>query len=262
MKVSLLLPTLGGREKELIRLFNSLEVQTNKNFELIVISQGNHEFIEKELEKYNFEYKQVKIETRGLSHARNVGMKYVKGDYLVLADDDAWYPHNAIQDIIISFKQCNEEVICFQIYDPIIEKYYKDYSKHKENVGNLQGLKKSSIEICININKINNEIIRFDETFGLGTDNPSGEENLLLKRIYKNGYKIKYIKHVIVYHQKKQIVSIDDKFIKTKARLFKKLFGNMCGATLINGLLIKNLRKIEGNKLVALKIANKEIFKK
>ena len=42
MKVSILLPTLGERIDELKRLFNSLEEQTNKSFELIIISQGNH----------------------------------------------------------------------------------------------------------------------------------------------------------------------------------------------------------------------------
>lgn len=40
MKFSLLLPTLGTRESEIKNLFESLENQTYKKFELIVVSQG------------------------------------------------------------------------------------------------------------------------------------------------------------------------------------------------------------------------------
>ena len=56
MKVSILLPTLGERIDELKRLFNSLEEQTNKSFELIIISQGNHKEVEALLSKYSFKY--------------------------------------------------------------------------------------------------------------------------------------------------------------------------------------------------------------
>ena len=56
MKVSILLPTLGERIDELKRLFNSLEEQTNKSFELIIISQGNHKEVEVLLSQYSFKY--------------------------------------------------------------------------------------------------------------------------------------------------------------------------------------------------------------
>ena len=41
--ITLILPTLGEREFEINRLFNSLENQIYKDFEVIVVSQANHE---------------------------------------------------------------------------------------------------------------------------------------------------------------------------------------------------------------------------
>ena len=65
MELSILLPTLGSRIEELSILFNSLENQNNKLFELIIVSQGNHDNIEKLLKKFTFKYTQIKIEKRG-----------------------------------------------------------------------------------------------------------------------------------------------------------------------------------------------------
>ena len=65
MKVSILLPTLGERIDELKRLFNSLEEQTNKSFELIIISQGNHKEVEALLSKYSFKYNHINIDKKG-----------------------------------------------------------------------------------------------------------------------------------------------------------------------------------------------------
>ncbi|WGX75941.1 glycosyltransferase family A protein [Paraclostridium bifermentans] len=64
MKFSLLLPTLGTRELEIKNLFESLENQTYKKFELIVVSQGNHKFIEETLKQYDFEYKHIIMDER------------------------------------------------------------------------------------------------------------------------------------------------------------------------------------------------------
>ena len=134
MELSILLPTLGARIDELKRLFISLENQNNKSFELIIVSQGNHKIIEELLREFSFKYKQIKIDKKGLSLARNIGMKYVSGNYVVLADDDAWYAEDSINKIIKEMKSNDEEIICFKIFDPISNKYYKNFLHHYETL--------------------------------------------------------------------------------------------------------------------------------
>ena len=53
MKFSILLPTLGIRKQEVDRLFKSLNGQTYKDFEIVIVSQVNHDNINKLKEKWN-----------------------------------------------------------------------------------------------------------------------------------------------------------------------------------------------------------------
>ena len=53
MRFSILLPTLGIRKQEIDRLFKSLKEQTYKNFEIVIISQVNHDTINELKEKWN-----------------------------------------------------------------------------------------------------------------------------------------------------------------------------------------------------------------
>ena len=43
MKISVLVPTLGTREKEINQLLETLEKQSYKDFEVIFVTQDNHE---------------------------------------------------------------------------------------------------------------------------------------------------------------------------------------------------------------------------
>lgn len=260
MKVSILLPTLGERIDELKRLFNSLEEQTNKSFELIIISQGNHKEVEVLLSQYSFKYNHINIDKKGLSYARNIGLKQVKGEYLILSDDDAWYPNYSIDMIINKFLKESCDVACFKIYDPMLEKEYKNYRKHRKSIKNIDILRKSSIEICFNLKQISLEEIYFDEEFGLGSKYISGEENLVLKNILDLGYKLCYFNEIFVFHAKKENIKFNNKYIESKAILFKRLFGRVIGSVFLNILLFKNIKKIDSNKMYSIWMANKLIL--
>ena len=100
MKISVLVPTLGTREEELNRLIDTLEKQTYKNFEVIFVTQGNHDKIANMIKSHkHLTIKQLKMNTKGLSKARNVGLKAVTGDIVILSDDDCWYPFDAFEHI-------------------------------------------------------------------------------------------------------------------------------------------------------------------
>ena len=93
MKISVLVPTLGERTKEIERLLKSLLNQTYKNFEIIIITQGNHDTIKKIINKYKkLNIIHIVMNTKGLSKARNEGLNAATGEIIVLSDDDCWYP--------------------------------------------------------------------------------------------------------------------------------------------------------------------------
>ena len=105
MKMSVLVPTLGQREKEIIRLLDSLQNQNYDNYEIVIVTQVNHDFIKQTISGYkNMDIIQVKINETGLSKARNRGLEVATGEIVLLSDDDCWYPSYALSSIADKFK--------------------------------------------------------------------------------------------------------------------------------------------------------------
>lgn len=108
MKISVLVPTLGTREKEIRRLLETLEKQSYKDFEIIFVTQDNHEIVKDIICKYsNLDIKQIEMSVKGLSRARNRGLEQASGEIVVLSDDDCWYPVNAFEIIVNAFEKDN-----------------------------------------------------------------------------------------------------------------------------------------------------------
>ncbi len=225
--ISLIVPTLGTREEELKRLFESLTNQTSQEYEVIVVSQDNHDIVEAILNQFSFSSKHVKMQEKGLSKARNAGLKHVEGSILTFSDDDCWYENSCFEEVQTSFNNTNSDILCFQIYDPIQNVYYKEYPSDSQQTVPLKGLfRKSSIEIFLSLEKVKIEDIAFDEQFGLGAKYPSGEENIFLFSLYNKGYKkISYIPKKIIFHKKPTMESrINHKTFIGKGPMFKELF--------------------------------------
>ena len=232
--LSIIVPTLGNRLIEMEELLNSLALQKNQQFEVICAIQGNFEAVNNLLNRYSFPIKIINLNKRGLSFARNEALKLVKDDtkFVTLSDDDCWYPPDSVDRVLElgkDFKGC----LCFQIFDPKTNQYYKNYNgAFDENISLRKSLKVSSIEIFIS-KEIIDSGIRFDERFGLGTNYPSGEENIFLFDIIKNGWTIKYFPEVIVFHLKPNWKNKEYIF-KGKGALFARLYNKPLAYIMVN----------------------------
>lgn len=259
--ISIILPTLGNRPRELSRLLRSLEEQLYNDFELIIVSQDNHKIVENLLGKVSFNYRHIKIDIKGLSNARNIGLKYVNGNLITFSDDDCWYSKESFSFVENYFLYNNVDVVCFQIFDPFQNEYYKKYStEFKENISKFEILKKSSIEMFINLSNVLKDKIFFNTDFGLGSKYNSGEENIMLMNLKKEGYKITYYPRIIVYHKKTRYMkNIDSTTCKGKGALFKTLFTPILGFILLILFLLKKINKID-NPIRSIYLAIKEFI--
>lgn len=225
IKLSLIVPTLGERESELEIFFNSLLNQIYRKFEVIIISQDNHQSVEKLCNIYNkhISINHIKINKKGLSLARNVGIQYAVGEVIVLSDDDCWYPNYGLKLIVEQFEEKDKmDVLLTQIYDPVRSCLYKKYSNASKRINNMiELLSRSSIEISY---RKNNSGLLFDEHFGLGAKYVSGEENDFLIQCLKLKRIIFYVPKVTVFHQKKVQQETKEQLI-AKGAFYSKNFG-------------------------------------
>jgi glycosyltransferase involved in cell wall biosynthesis len=92
-KVSVIIPAYNAMQY-LPETMASVMKQTYRDFEIILIDDGSSDHIREWAETQNIsQLRLISQENRGLSGARNTGIKAAKGTYLALLDaDDLWEP--------------------------------------------------------------------------------------------------------------------------------------------------------------------------
>jgi glycosyltransferase involved in cell wall biosynthesis len=90
-----------GRYRELERLIVSLDRQTCKNFELIVVDQNANDLIVPLLATpISFPMSRISSSVSSNTHARNLGLRAASGTWVAFPDDDCWYHGNFVADLL------------------------------------------------------------------------------------------------------------------------------------------------------------------
>lgn len=93
---SLIVTTLG-RTTEVDRLLESLDRQTYKQFETIIVDQNPDDRLIPIIGRYrNLVVRHVRS-ARGASRGRNCGLRLAKGEIIATPDDDCWYPEDLLE---------------------------------------------------------------------------------------------------------------------------------------------------------------------
>lgn len=91
VKVTVIIPTYN-RQAMLARAVESVRNQTFGDWELIVVDDGSTDQTE-EMARAWADVTFIKSDNRGVSHARNLGARHAKGEWLAFLDsDDEWLP--------------------------------------------------------------------------------------------------------------------------------------------------------------------------
>ena len=185
---------------ELERFVNSLNRQEGIDFstiQLIFVDQGeNKEVFDKLNSQIEFQY--IKSERCSLSHARNIGLQYVKGIYVGYPDDDCWYEPYTLKKALAVLEEGK--------YQGVTGKGTNEEGKltagFPERCAELTTTKRCAAISYTMFYKYQKGVY-FDENIGVGSpyNLGSGEETdymLTLMENYK--YRILYSPEMIVHH--------------------------------------------------------------
>ena len=113
MKISVVIPTYN-RKKYIKRAIDSVIRQSYKSFEIIVIDDGSTDGTY-ELIKQSYSSSQISLKkqkNKGVSAARNKGVKLAKGDWIAFLDsDDEWF-ENKLELQVREIKKSKTFMIC------------------------------------------------------------------------------------------------------------------------------------------------------
>lgn len=208
-KISIIIP-IYNVEKYIEKCLESIKEQTYKNLEIILINDGStdeSEKICKEIIKNDERFILISTANYGVSHARNIGLNRVTGNYVIFIDSDDWIEKNMIEELYNKIQEANYDMAICDYYindgenqiehnelsnDKIITK--KEIMYEHLYASNLFGgyLWNKLIRKCI-INKI-----IFDERIKIE------EDVVFLGNIFENTHKIVYVPQKKLYHYRKR----------------------------------------------------------
>ena len=118
MKVSVIVPVFNT-SKYLARCLDSILSQTQKDFELIAINDGSSDNSADILSQYASRDSRIIIVTqrnKGLSAARNSGLKIARGEWIMFVDSDDFIPCDAIEKFLLAADESKESVVISKEY--------------------------------------------------------------------------------------------------------------------------------------------------
>lgn len=113
MKFSIIIPVYNV-EKYIVKCLESIYKQTYSKYEVIIINDGSPDNSKELIKNYIKNKKNFHLydkENGGLSDARNYGLKYVTGDYILFIDSDDYIDNELLEKINKKLKQKKYDII-------------------------------------------------------------------------------------------------------------------------------------------------------
>lgn len=180
--VSIIIPAYNV-EKYIARCLNSICKQTYQDIEIIVVDDGSKDktgVICKKFQKADSRISIYHQINNGVSNARNSGIQYATGKYLIFVDADDWMDYDMIEFMVHGIESSNSDIFACGYY--INDKPYL----HTDNACEDKISSRDFVKLCLEKNKVIlgttlwNKILKkdivnkmlelFDEKLTLGED--------------------------------------------------------------------------------------------
>jgi glycosyltransferase involved in cell wall biosynthesis len=108
-KISIIIPSFN-KSKYIFETLKSIENQSYKNWEAIVVDDGSTDNSIQIIEKFSLKDNRFKLITRdrkpkGASTCRNIGLYYSDGKYIIFLDADDMLSFNCLRDRVFEFEK-------------------------------------------------------------------------------------------------------------------------------------------------------------
>ena len=127
--------------------------QTSNNLEIILVNDGSKDNSLQKMYQWKEKDNRIKIinkQNGGLSSARNAGLKYATGDYILYVDGDDWLADNAIETVTKYLNMHGEvDMLCFDYYASYDDDHKKlvSFNAPSEIIDGLSFFKRSSFKM-------------------------------------------------------------------------------------------------------------------
>ena len=210
MRFSILIATLN-RADLLRKAVESILNQSFEDYEIVVVDQS---YIENDdIKSLDERIRYVRIDQKGLSHARNVGIRVCRGDYICLVDDDAEYDGEFLRNANKLICQTGCTIISGCIIDTQRGTYGQRWMANGQRYVSFINSFKYCMSSAMIIERKFLQEDGFDEKFGVGGIYGSGEETDVVMRAIEKKLSVLYSPMLKVYHTVKYKGDIDEDIV-------------------------------------------------
>jgi glycosyltransferase involved in cell wall biosynthesis len=233
VRFSLILSTID-RVGEPRRFLETLDMQSCRDFELVVVDQNRDDRIHSLVREFSARFPLVHVKTalRGLSRARNVGIPYAQGEVVAFPDDDCWYEPDLLDRVQrLLCKHRNWHGVTGRGVDDKLEK--APPLQWSSGTARLDRFKLWTMSVSYTIflrRRVIEKVGNFDERLGVGASTPwgSGEETDYLLRALTAGFEVHYDPSIEVHHPQ-DVAEYGEKALQ-RARAYSRGQGMVLGS--------------------------------
>lgn len=206
MTFSLILCTVGRDADVVGEFFESLVRQNRKDYELILVDQNNDDRLVPLVAQYagRFRLCHVRSTTRGLSRARNLGLRQAKGTLVGFPDDDCVYLGGFLDRVARAFE--TDPGLGGLTGYPTADRSASlaDWRSDTMPLDRVAVLNRCQ-EFTIFVRRDAMGAVRFNDSLGVGAGTPWGADEGpdFLIRVIEGGARIVFYPHFFVYHPDK-----------------------------------------------------------
>ncbi|EOU1115907.1 glycosyltransferase [Clostridium perfringens] len=139
-KVSIIVP-IYKVERYINKCLDSIINQSYKNIEIILVDDGSPDNCGKISDNYAKKDSRIKSlhkENGGLSDARNYGMKYATGDYILFVDSDDWLKRNFVETLVNIAIKSKADIVQSGFYYTYEDHLLYDDRYYSENMNYIE----------------------------------------------------------------------------------------------------------------------------
>lgn len=203
MTFALIVSTLGRRH-QLTRFLTSLDAQTYRNFEVILVDQNPPGFLAPVVEPFLPRLPIVLLQSaQGLSRARNIGLSRASANVFAFPDDDCWYPPHVLESVASLLTQNPEwDGLTGRLVDEEKHDGFHWYHRESGPIDTSTVWRRSSSATMFLRESLVQSVGRFDEQLGRGTATAmsAAEDSDYLIRALKSSFRLYFCADVCVFH--------------------------------------------------------------
>jgi glycosyltransferase involved in cell wall biosynthesis len=201
--VSLVVCTLA-RQAQLRRLFDSLSGQTDPDFEVVLVDQNPPGMLDPLVAEFSGRLTLHHLRSaKGLSRARNVGVRYARAAIVGFPDDDCWYDSTVVAQVTRAFGCDGPDVLTGRTLDADGTESVSGFRPQSGPIDRDNVFSSGNSSTLFARRTVIDMVGGFDERLGVGAATPfqSGEETDLLLRCLALGRSAFFDRDFIVRHE-------------------------------------------------------------